>query len=91
MYSFLVFSWIQDPGIKFYLHAFLNNIFLTEIDNLYSFLVFFRILVSNSICRTISQTMSQSRRILAYLIPVTAISLALNIPKVKNIGGKHVN
>merc|ERR1712154_154564 len=31
--------------------------------------------------RTISQTMSQTRRILVYIIPVTAISFALNIPK----------
>ena len=41
------------------------------------------ILLRNSISRTISQTMSQTRRILVYIIPVTAISFALNIPKVK--------
>ena len=31
--------------------------------------------------RTISQTMSNSKRLLVYVVPVTAISFALNIPK----------
>ena len=33
-------------------------------------------------CRTISQTMSNTKRLLVYIIPVTSISFALNIPKV---------
>ena len=31
--------------------------------------------------RTISQTMSSTRRLLVYIIPVTIVSFALNIPK----------
>ena len=34
-------------------------------------------------CRTISQTMSNTKRLLVYIIPVTSISFALNIPKVR--------
>ena len=41
------------------------------------------VLLSKSNFRTISQTMSQTRRVLVYIIPVTAISFALNIPKVQ--------
>ena len=32
--------------------------------------------------RNISQTMSNTKRLLVYIIPVTSISFALNIPKV---------
>ena len=34
-----------------------------------------------STCRSITQTMSNTKRLLVYIIPVTAISFALNIPK----------
>ena len=39
--------------------------------------------LTSSNFRTISQTMSNAKRLLVYIVPVTFISFALNIPKVK--------
>ena len=36
-----------------------------------------------TVSRTISQTMSNTKRLLVYIVPVTFISFALNIPKVR--------
>ena len=46
---------------------------------------------NNNVYRIITQTMSNNKRLLIYIIPVTTISFALNIPKFMDIEMRETN